>query len=266
MTRVWKYHGSGNDFVLVDRRGRGDVDAQTTRRVCDRHTGIGADGILALLETGDGRPFMRVFNSDGSVADMCGNGLRCFVRWLVEDLGRPAEPMLVGTDAGDQRCEPIARDGVIVAVGVGLGPPRHAGRVEVPLGDGVWLGHGLFLGNPHFVIERAPAADEVATRGPDLSTHERFVHGTNVEWLEVLSPTEANVTVYERGAGLTRACGTGGAGAVAVGAKLGRLAVGEPVLVHQPGGDLSYRVEADTGRVWMTGPAEPVFSGETSLL
>ena len=260
----WKYHGLGNDFLLVDHRGKEDIPAETTRAVCARHTGVGADGILALRAGVDGEPFMRVFNSDGSVADMCGNGLRCFVKWLVADLGFPAAPLVVGSDAGPQHCIPIMDGARVRAVSVNLGPADVRGPLSVAVGR-AYEGTDLFLGNPHYVLERAPEPGEVSGRGPALSTHAAFPAGTNVEWLEVLNPTTANVTVYERGCGPTQACGTGGAGAVAVGVLKGLLQTDATISVTQPGGTMEYRVE-DDGAVWMTGPAEFVFEGRLSTL
>ncbi len=264
-TRFWKYHGLGNDFVLVDHRGKPDIDAAVTRAVCDRHKGIGADGILALLDAPPNGHYMRVFNADGSVADMCGNGLRCFVRWLVEVVGVPPEPMTIGSDAGAQRCIPRLEHGQVVSVTVNLGPASVRGSADVQIGGSTFSGHDLFLGNPHFVIPSAPGSDDPAEFGPDLSIHDTFPQGSNVEWLQVLSAQEASVVVYERGVGLTKACGTGGAAAAAIGARVGLLKKDEPILVHQAGGDLTYVVESDGGDVWMTGPAVLVFEGETEL-
>ena len=263
-TRFWKYHGLGNDFLLVDRRGAPDVPPALTRAVCARHTGVGADGIIALITdpAGGVHPFMRVFNADGSTADMCGNGLRCFVRWLVEHIGHAPGPMVVMTDAGEQRCEPLFGDGEVRAVRVDLGAPRFTGPARLESAGADFEGHDLFLGNPHFVIPGAPRdPDEPGRAGPGLSTHRHFLRGTNVEWLDVLSATEARVTVYERGVGLTQACGTGGGGAAATGVRLGLLSADTDLTVHQPGGELTYRVCNDFSSVWMTGPAEPVYEG-----
>lgn len=265
MTPFWKYHGLGNDFVVVDRRGRPDISRAVSRAVCDRHTGVGADGILGLYDDPDvsGRLFMRVFNADGSVADMCGNGLRCFVRWLVEEIGVAPRPMVVGTDAGPQACIPVLDDAErLVAVSVNLGSPRFAGPADVVVGGRGYTGEDLFLGNPHYVILRAPDPGEAGALGPGLSTHERFPRDTNVEWLDVRGSDEAAVVIYERGCGLTRACGTGGGGAAAVGVRLGLLAADTDLRIEMPGGTLRYRVAADFSEVWMTGPAEPVFRGE----
>ena len=264
--RFWKYHGLGNDFVVLDRRGRPAIGADAARAVCDRHTGVGADGILAFTEDQDGRPHMRVHNADGSVADMCGNGLRCFVRWLVDVHGVPAGgPLVVSTDAGDQRCVPIlADDGCVEAVSIDLGAPRFQGRATLEVGGQRYEGDDLFLGNPHFVVVREPAPGEPAANGYALSVHPHFPRGANIEWLVPTSRRTARLVVYERGCGLTRACGTGGAGAAASAVQQGLLDADADLTITQPGGDLVYRVARDFGEVWMTGPAEPVFEGVLS--
>jgi diaminopimelate epimerase len=261
---IWKYHGLGNDFILADRRGLPDLLPDVTRAACARHTGIGADGILSWTEQ-DGRPHMRVFNADGSIADMCGNGLRCFVRWLIDTQGFSAESMTVMSDAGPQHCIPVVENGVVVAVTVNRGAAKHDGTVEVSAGGRDYRGHCLFVGNPHYVISRAPEPGEVGSIGPLLSTHPAFPRGVNVGWLDVTSETTARLVVYERGAGLTQACGTGGGGAVATAVLRGEMSPGESLVVAQPGGELRYRVAAAFDSVTMTGPAAPVFNGSTRL-
>lgn len=262
ISTFWKYHGLGNDFVLVDWRGKANPSPSAVVQLCDRHEGVGADGILALVEDPAGRPMMRVFNSDGSIADMCGNGLRCFVRWMIEEMGFSAQDeMIIGSDAGDQICSPVLNsEGLVTAVTVNLGNPRDIDELTLVASNLEYQGHRLFLGNPHYVIARSPNPGELHDLGPALSTHDAFENDTNVEWLEVLSRREANVVVYERGAGLTRACGTGGAAAAAMAVQLGLMDGDVSLTIHQPGGVLYYRV-ADDG-VWMTGPAQPVFRGQ----
>jgi len=264
----WKYHGLGNDFVLIDHRQQPDLAPVLTRAVCARHTGVGADGILAWRLGTDGRPFMRVFNADGSVADMCGNGLRCFVRWLIDDMGYDAVPMVIDTDAGPQNVSPVlGATGAVTAVSVNLGPPRFAEPVSLDVGGSAYAGHDVFLGNPHFVIGRAPKGqEEVVGVGPHLSAHAHFPRGTNVEWLRVRDRRHADVHVFERGVGPTLACGTGGGGAVAVGVQQGLLDADADIRLTQPGGTMTYRVAADLSAVWMTGPAERVFQGQIALL
>ncbi|HIA01550.1 MAG TPA: diaminopimelate epimerase [Myxococcales bacterium] len=261
---IWKYHGLGNDFILVDRRGEPNFTAERTREICDRHTGIGADGILALMTAPGGLPMMRVFNADGSVADMCGNGLRCFVRWLVEDMAFSARDVRVlKTDAGEQYCEALlSSDGRVNAVKVNLGAALFAGEVTIDVGGRHYEGQDLFLGNPHFVISRAPSESEPAIAGPLLSVHEHFPRDTNVEWIHTVDRRHADVVVYERGCGLTRACGTGAAAAVAVAVGQDLLDADCDITVVQPGGALIYRLESATQHVYMTGQATRVFTGE----
>jgi len=264
MQPFWKYHGLGNDFVLVDRRGQSNFTPERTREVCNRHTGIGADGILALMIAPGGLPMMRVFNADGSVADMCGNGLRCFVRWLVEDMNFSEKDVrVIKTDAGEQYCEAVVSpEGLVSAVKVNLGTALFAGEVKITAGGKEYLGDDLFLANPHFVISRGPEADELASFGPLLSVHEQFPRDTNVEWISVVDSRHANVQVYERGCGITQACGTGAAAAAAVAVRQGHLEADCDLVVTQPGGKLIYRVDSATGHVFMTGPATRVFTGE----
>ncbi len=259
---VAKYHGLGNDFVLIDRRGRAPLSPDIARWLCDRHLGVGADGVLALHAEPDGTPRMRVHNADGSIADMCGNGLRCFVRWLCDELGHPVRPFVVMAECGPQDVEPIAPQGLVSHVRVNLGAATVRGEAQVTLAERVYDGVDLSVGNPHFVIPRGLAAGELEAVGLRLSTHAFFPRGANIEWLEVRDTRHALVTVWERGCGPTQACGTGGGAAAATGVRLGLLAADTDLVIQQPGGALTYRVAADLSSVWMTGPAEPVWFGQ----
>ncbi len=276
----WKYHGLGNDFIIVDRRGSPDFTPDETRALCDRHTGIGADGILGYFRESDGRPSdgqrrdgqagsgaavssrMRVYNSDGSVADMCGNGLRCFAAWLVETGREDMAPFTVLTDAGPQHCTPINVAGGPMEVRVNLGRPEFEPHTTVDIDGRSFEGIPARVGNPHFVMVRPPDPSEAFEFGHRLSTHHRFPRGANIEWLEVQGPRSAKLVVWERGCGLTRACGTGGGAAASVAVKLGLMTPGVPLAVTLPGGTLTYELEPDLGSVWMTGPAERVFEGD----
>lgn len=261
----WKYHGLGNDFVLVDRRGLPDFSETETRAICDRHTGVGADGVLGLFEGEGGLLRMRVFNSDGSVADMCGNGLRCFVAWAIEVLGVPAAPMTVLTDAGPQRCEPRVVAGRVDRVRVNLGAPTFEALDTVEVDARPFAGMPASVGNPHFVMLRPPDIAEAERVGYHLSVHPRFPKGANIEWLQPTSRRSADLVVYERGCGLTRACGTGGGASASVGAHLGLFDVEVPITIRLPGGVLDYEVAADFSSVHMSGPAEAVFAGTLDL-
>ncbi len=257
-----KYHGLGNDFVVLDRRRVGLISPEHARRLCDRHRGIGADGVLSILEAREGADLrMHVYNADGSVAEMCGNGLRCVVHRIATLSGQAS--MVVDTDAGRRRGEVLPSG----EVRVDLGPARvHSKPVDVILGDRRVEGVRVDVGNPHLVLPEFPPEAVLAalagTLGPALSKHDEFEHGTNVEFPRVLSDMSIEVAVYERGVGLTEACGTG-AGAV-VAALMARGRVEDRALVRLPGGALW--VDARGADLEITGEAVHVFDGLTYIL
>lgn len=255
--RFHKMEGTANDFVVVHRSdlppGAGPMLA---RAVCDRRRGIGADGILVVEPAGDATVGgMTVWNADGSVAEMCGNGLRCVVVRLAEDGLWPGGSAALSTGAGPVRAE-LTERGVRVALGV----PRAASdtrSIDTP--HGAVVGLDVDLGNPHFVVfaEDAPDAD-LRTWGPFLGRHPAFPNGTNVERIEV-EGDHLRMRVWERGSGETAACGSGACASVVAARRLGRLeALEADVLL--PGGTL--RVGWDGhGAVTLEGPARTVFSG-----
>jgi diaminopimelate epimerase len=270
-----KMHGLGNDFVLLDclagELSRTDEDwARLARQMCDRHFGVGADGILVALpsETADVR--MRIFNADGSEAEMCGNGVRCLARYA-RDNGHVADRLRVDTLAGV--LELTFPDGPS-QVRVDMGPPRLAPR-EIPVrADGERVldlivpvnGRSLkvaavSMGNPHAVtFMTAPDLEAFPLHeiGPGVERHTLFPERTNFHAVAVTSPHGATVRVWERGAGPTLACGTGACAVTVAGVLTGRLE--NPVDVTLPGGTL--RIDwQQGGSVFMTGPAEYVFRG-----
>ena len=274
-----KVQGAGNDFVLVDgRQQRADWQALAPA-LCDRHFGIGADGLLVVADSRRAPIAMQIYNPDGSPAEMCGNGLRCFVKYAVERGGVPAPngALDVETGAGILSASFAAgQDGVIERVRTSMGVPRFA-PAEVPVeADGAGPitdlslgldGHEpvlltcLSLGNPHAVhFTEQPVADFPLERiGPQIEHHPRFPNRTNFEIVNVLAPDHLRVRVWERGAGLTLACGTGACAAL-VAARLHGLA--EPhATLSLPGGDLLTEWEG-SGPVFLEGPAAYVFEGE----
>ncbi len=275
--RFYKVHGLGNDFILFDARARRLDWHRLAPRLCDRHFGIGADGLL-LLEDGEKAPFrMRIINADGSEAEMCGNGIRCFAKYLADHSYIPADrdELEVETLAGIQRLRLVRRGGVVEAVRVAMGRPRFD-PAEVPVdlpGPGPIIdypvivdGHRLALtfvsmGNPHAIafLDDPVEAFPLEQVGPKVENHPLFPKRTNFEVVNRLSPDHYRVRVWERGVGLTLACGTG-ACAVAVAARLKRLAP-EKVRVELPGGTLEIEWDGQ-GEVLMTGPAAEVFVGE----
>jgi diaminopimelate epimerase len=278
--RFVKYQGTGNDFVVVEALdGRPDwmTDA-LVRAVCDRHFGVGADGIL-LVERGRLAPwFMRVLNADGSEAEMCGNGIRCVARHLRERMGVEQDAFPIETLAGVKQCElRMGADGSVEGVAVGLGAPI-LDRARIPMGGAgdslavstsamgrEFVGNGVSMGNPHFVIFEGVDTAEAQRFGAVLSTSPLFPRHANIEFAEAIGPAHFRVIVYERGCGLTLACGTG-AGATAVAAVLtGRAAAGEPIRLDLPGGPLRLTVARDLSGVTLEGPATRVFEGDIDL-
>jgi diaminopimelate epimerase len=264
----FKYQGLGNDFVVIDRRQSGlDVDAELSRRLCDRHFGIGADGVLSILPEPGTAGRMVVHNADGSIAEMCGNGLRCVVKYLAEHTPSKPSRLTVATGAGllENDIE-WAADGV-QRVTVAMGPARleapilpHGGPfVRQPI-DG-HLGTAVSMGNPHLVLLDVPPS-EAARLGPALEVHPLFVQRTNVEFVKPRAEGGLEVTVWERGVGLTLACGTGACAAVVASALEGRSPFDAWVPVQLPGGVLDIKVAADRSQVWLKGPVRFVFEGQ----
>lgn len=275
--RFYKVHGLGNDFILFDARTRRLDWHRLAPRLCDRHFGIGADGLL-LLENGEKAPFrMRIINADGSEAEMCGNGIRCFAKYLADHSYIPADQdeLEVETLAGIQRLRLLRRGGVVEAVRVAMGRPRFD-PAEIPVdlpGPGPIIDYPLTvdgqrltltfvsMGNPHAVafIDEPVESFPLDRVGPKVEHHPLFPKRTNFEVVNRLAPDRYRVRVWERGVGLTLACGTG-ACAVAAAARLKGLAP-ERVRVELPGGSLEIEWDGQ-GEVFMTGPAAEVFVGE----
>jgi diaminopimelate epimerase len=248
--RFAKLHGLGNDFVLFDlRAGGAPLPSARAVELCDRHRGIGADGVLTLLP-GDR---MLVQNADGSVPEMCGNGARCAALWIAtEGCTRPGSgSMMLLTAAGPRPCTveaAEARRGLVeVDMGIAvLSAPRRIGGFEaLPVS----------MGNPHLVVFAEPRL--AAEVGDGLCRDEN----ANIEFAKRTGQQRYEVGVYERGAGLTQACGTGACAVAAAAVARGEAPRGEPIAVRLPGGELILRLDADN-RVRMRGPAELAFTGE----
>jgi diaminopimelate epimerase len=278
-----KYHGLGNDFLVVDlREPHADADAiqdpAVVRAICDRQFGVGGDGILAILPpvTPGADARMRVLNSDGSEAEMCGNGLRCFAKYLYERGGVAKPRMVIDTGGGALACDlQLTRD-LVESVTVDMGKPRFL-RKEIPLSGPpdercvdvpfALAGHDLRLtavstGNPHAVFfVNAPLMHLATSIGPTIETHPLFPKKTNVEFARIKSPTEIDLVVWERGCGITLACGTGACATTVAACLTGRAQVDTDVRVNLPGGSLSIRVAPDYRTVFMRGPATHVFDG-----
>jgi diaminopimelate epimerase len=276
--RFSKYEGLGNDFLIVPEESSAALTPDVVRRLCDRHFGVGGDGVLIVGQEGE-HPSMRVINADGSRPEMCGNGLRCVALYLLEQRrSRPAS-FIVDTEAGPH------------AVEVDLGSPRTA-EVKVYMRkaslsarevlrdqSGEWIGRAfscdnrelvmttVSMGNPHavFLDGAGFSPSEMASLGPRIERDPRFVAGANVGFARLVSPTELDLTVWERGVGFTLACGTGACAAAVAAVETGHSPRGRELKVSLPGGPLRIVVGAREEPIQMTGPAAHVFDGEITL-
>lgn len=265
-----KYEGLGNDFIVLD--GRAGLDADSAKRLCDRHLGVGADGVLCV-EDAEGSLSMRVINSDGSVPEMCGNGLRC-VALHARRTGVIREgAFAVHTDAGLHRCSVDLEHGRVAVElpAPSLRPADVALQASEP-----WLDHPLevagtsvrftavSIGNPHLVtFDPVPSA--VQESASAVETHPLLAHGANVEFGRVTGPEAIDLKVWERGAGWTRACGTGACAAVVAAVATERMRAGAAVRVTLPGGDLDITYHGQGQPLRMVGPARHVFDGSLEL-
>jgi diaminopimelate epimerase len=276
--RFTKLQGAGNDYIYINGFEVQVTDpAALAVRMSDRHFGIGADGLIMVLPPEkDGDVRMRMFNADGSESEMCGNGVRCVAKFALDRGLAKDDTVRVETLAGLRPIEIHRAGGRIVKGTVGMGRPRldppeipvlvdGDRAVDVPItvgGQTLWM-TCISMGNPHavFYCERGTAADwPLETLGPKIETNSLFPNRTNVHIVEVLSPGEVNMRTWERGSGITLACGTG-ASAVCVAGVLTRKTE-RRILAHVPGGDLEIEWPDDRAEVRLTGPMEEVFTGE----
>jgi len=270
-----KMHGLGNDFIVFDAPGSGELPApDALRRLSDRRTGVGFDQALVLEppRRAGTDVFYRVFNADGSEVEQCGNGARCIARLVASRAGERGRPLLLDSPGGvvNARLRP---DGLVsVAMGVPDFDPRalpfetqaEAPSYHLDLPGGPVEFGAVSIGNPHVVIRVRSARDApVDTVGPAVENHARFPRRVNVGFLEIVAPDHVRLRVFERGAGETRACGTGACAAVAVGRRHGPLA--EEVRVDLPGGRLLVQWPGPGEPIWLTGPAETAFEGHVEI-
>jgi diaminopimelate epimerase len=274
--RFAKLHGTANDFVYVDaREGFPGDPAALASRFCDRHRGIGADGLILLLPSTAADCRMAIYNGDGSRAEMCGNGIRGFAKF-VHDRGLvKANPLRVETDAGVKTVGSELVGGRVARVTVDMGTPEWEGRripvaadgevVERPLdvAGRSWAVTCLSMGNPHCVVfVDDPAALSLTDIGPSFERHPFFPQRVNTEFVAVASSERLLMRVWERGAGETLACGTGACAAAVAAARTGRT--GRRVIVALRGGELEIDWRADD-HVVMTGDAVEVYEGRIEV-
>ena len=270
-----KYHGLGNDFILIDNRHSSEpvITPEEAVVLCDRHFGIGADGVIFALPAQNGTDYtMRIFNSDGSEPEMCGNGIRCLAKFIADLEGSDAKTEYrIHTGAGVIITE-LRSDG---QVKVDMGVPRllaaeilttlaapDAKVIDVPIevADKSWSVTCVSMGNPHCItFVEDVSAIALETIGPQFEHHQAFPQRTNTEFIQVIRRDYVKMRVWERGAGVTLACGTGACAAVVAGVLTEKC--DRTTAVELPGGVLEIEWSEVSGRIYMTGPAQRVFTG-----
>ena len=270
--QFWKMHGLGNDYIVIDNRDEKIDDkraAELAKKLCERRFSVGADGLLLVCNSKAADVKMRIFNADGSEAEMCGNGIRCFSKYCYENGVVKKTEFMVETLSGVKSIWLTLNGDEVKTVKVDMGAPNWE-RKSLPMtGEGTCINCGivvdeetynvttLSMGNPHCVIFVENVDDTpVEYVGPMVENHEAFPKRTNVGFVQVLSKNELKVRVWERGCGETLACGTGTCAAVAAANKLCK--VGNKVTVHVLGGDLQVEVGKS---LFLSGAAEKVFQG-----
>jgi diaminopimelate epimerase len=271
--KFWKMHGLGNDYIVIDNRNEKISDteaAELAQKLCERRFSVGADGLLLVSNSSLADVKMLIFNADGSEAEMCGNGIRCFAKYCYENNIAKKNELTVETLAGIKRTWLTVEDNTVMSIMVDMGAPT-LDRSKIPmLGQGTCINEDLqvngeqykvtclSVGNPHCVIFVDNLDDfPVQIMGPKIENHKFFPKKINAEFVQVLNRNELKVRVWERGCGETLACGTGACAAVAAGNLLRK--VGNKVRVHLLGGDLEVEYAE---RLFLSGPAEKVFEGK----
>jgi diaminopimelate epimerase len=275
MIKFTKMQGTGNDYIVIDgRKQKIPGPKRLALAMCDRHYGIGSDGLLILLpsKTADFR--MRMFNPDGSEAEMCGNGIRCFATYLYDNKLITKKQTEIETGAGIKELVLAVKNRKVESVTVNMGEPilrrdriPMIGKPGLVIGESLHLDDGtrfditsISIGNPHAVIfveelERFP----IDKYGPLVENHALFPNRTNVEFVKVLSKNEVAQRTWERGAGETLSCGTGAA-AVTAACILNKM-TNRKILIHLRGGDLKTEWREDDNNIYLTGQAAEVFRG-----
>lgn len=271
-----KMQSLGNDFVVLDAVTQSIVlNERSAQQIADRHKGIGCDQILvvepATDQTSDFR--FRIYNADGSEVGQCGNGARCFLKFVIDQGLTDRDQVTIQTNTATMLAS-LSDDGL---VSVDMGEPtfepsrvpfsadEQAPEYPLEIDSGTIRIGAVSVGNPHAVqVVEVLSDDLVATQGPQVENHVRFPERTNAGFMQIVSAEQINLRVHERGVGETQACGSGACAAVAVGRHQGRLS--DEVAVHLPGGVLGIRWQGAGESLFMTGPAETVFKGRMDIV
>jgi len=279
--RFTKMHGIGNDYVYVNGFAELPIPdpAALSIRISDRHFGVGSDGLILILPSTIADARMRMFNADGSESEMCGNGLRCVAKY-VYDHGIAKKPRIaIETGRGVLTVDIAAKNHKAEKIRVNMGEPiidpakvpttfpgNKAVNVPLAIASKQFAITAVSMGNPHAVMFvgdeffETKTEDLIALLGPKIEHAPEFPRRVNAHFVKVISPNEVTMRTWERGSGITLACGTGACAVCVAGVLAGRTA--RKLLAHLPGGDLELEWSADDNHVYMTGPATEVFTGD----
>ena len=259
-----KMHGLGNDYLYVFGDAPENV-AELSRRLSDRHFGAGSDGMIFISPSGEADFKMRIFNADGSEAMMCGNGIRCVGKYVYDKGYTDKTRLTVETLSGVKTLDLQIRCGAVKSASVEMGTALVSDEMGLTVGGEDVVCTPVSVGNLHAVtfVSNAESAP-LETLGARLEHNEAFPGGVNAELVQVISPDTLRMRVWERGSGVTMACGTGACASAAAAVARGYCEPDTPIRVRLDGGTLSITVSRDM-RVTMTGPAETVYEGETTL-
>ncbi|TFG21710.1 MAG: diaminopimelate epimerase [Promethearchaeota archaeon] len=275
-----KFHGLGNDYIIINDiqwKIPDEKKSELAKKLCETHFSIGADGLIFVVNSDKADIGMRIFNPDGSESEMCGNGIRCFSKYIYENNIINKNEIDIETLKGIIVARLRIIDSKVNSVTIDMGAPildcknipvispeNENTCLSEPLEilDRKFIFSAVSMGNPHAVIfiDEELNDDDLEKYGGAIEPHERFPNKVNVEFVKVLSDTEGILRVYERGVGITKSCGTGTCASVVAGTKLGKFRENTPITIHNDGGDLiiSYIVGKT---VFMEGPVERVFKG-----
>lgn len=272
----YKMQGAGNDFVFIeDFDNKIKDECLLAKKLCDRHFGIGADGLVIVRKSELAHARMVIINADGSRANMCGNAIRCFGKYVYEHKIATGDKFSVETGDGIKEIEIILENEKVKYVRVYMGNPSYNGcdiplnnlesliEKEIAVDDKKYKMTTLLLGVPHTIIFESDRECNVIQEGSKIEKLDIFGEGSNVNFVKIVDDTHIRVNTWERGAGATLACGTGCSASVVVAKKLGLVNKDKEIFVKAPGGELIIEVLGQD--VYMKGPAEVVFKGELSL-
>jgi len=275
----FKYHALGNDYIIInDIKWNIPEEKKSTLALtlCQTHFSIGADGLLYVCESSKADIKMRIFNNDGTESEACGNGIRCFSKYVYEKNIVKKKEIRIETLKGVMGAKLAINGEIVETVQIDMGPPilnceeipvtseglsNKCVNEPIVILDKIFNFTAVSMGNPHAVIfvKEQLNDDKLNMYGSTIEAHERFPNKANVEFVKIITEEECNVRVFERGVGITKSCGTGACASVVAGSILGLFKKHTPITVHNDGGDLKITYLGKT--VLMEGPVEKVFNG-----